>query len=90
MTRIPKFNTENHDVCRGCTLKKYSKNTFPNNNTRAVGILDLVHYDLCRTMSSSSLKGFDYYIIFVDEFSRKTLQQNRPLAPGLALYFSAF
>ena len=72
VTGIPKFNTEHSDGCRGCALGKYSKTTFPSSDSRVSTILDLVHSDLCGPMSFVSLKGFEYYVIFVDDLSRKT------------------
>lgn len=35
-------------------------------------MLELVHFDLCGPMSVPSKAGFLYYVIFVDDFSRKT------------------
>ena len=35
-------------------------------------MLELTHSDLCGPMSSASLTGFEYYINFIDDFSRKT------------------
>ena len=72
VTCLPEFIIEHHDVCRGCALGKYSKTTFPSSDTRAVGILDFVYFDLRGSMSSASLKGFEYYAIFVDDFFKKT------------------
>ena len=36
------------------------------------GILEIIHYDVCGPMSSSSLSGYVYYVSFIDDFSRKT------------------
>ena len=35
-------------------------------------MLELIHSDVCGPMSSTSLSGFEYYITFIDDFSRKT------------------
>ena len=32
----------------------------------------MIHSDLCGPMSSVSLTGFEYYITFIDDFSKKT------------------
>ena len=34
--------------------------------------MELIHSDVCGPMSSTSLSGFEYYITFIDDFSRKT------------------
>ena len=33
---------------------------------------DLINSDLCRPMSSVSLRGYEYYVTFFDDHSRKT------------------
>lgn len=69
---LPEFNTEHHDVCRGCGLGKYTKTPFPSNDNRVVGILDLVHSDVFSPMFHISLSGHEYYVTFIDDYSRKT------------------
>jgi transposase InsO family protein len=60
-----------NEICKGCMLGKSIKEAFPSSDNRAQGILDLVHYDVCCPMSSSSLSGCLYYVIFIDDYSRK-------------------
>jgi hypothetical protein len=55
-----------------CVLGKYTKTNFPRSASRATDILDLIHSDVCGPMSSTSLTGFLYYVIFIDDFSRKS------------------
>ena len=40
--------------------------------SKAKGILEMIHSDVCGPMSSRSLSGYAYYVSFIDEFSRKT------------------
>ena len=49
-----------------------TKKTFPSSKSKAKGILEIIHSDVCGPMSSSSLSGFVYYVSFIDGFSRKT------------------
>ena len=64
---------EKHDgVCKGCAKGKNTKKTFPSSDSKAKGILEIVHFDVCGPMSSSSLSGYVYYVSFSDDFSRKT------------------
>jgi transposase InsO family protein len=72
VTRVPQINIENHDVCRGCALGKFTKASFPSSDTRSTGILDLVHTDVCGPMIQMSLSGCEYYLTFIDDYSRKT------------------
>ena len=67
-----RFSTELIGVCRGCALGKYTKTAFPSSNSRSEGVLELIHSDLCGPMSSASLTGFEHYITFIDDFSKKT------------------
>ena len=72
VTSVPEFNTEHSEVCKGCALGKYVKTTFPSSDSRSTCALDLIHSDLCGSMSTTSLNGYEYYVTFIDDFSRKT------------------
>jgi hypothetical protein len=52
-------------------LGKNINKSFPSSDNRAQGILDLVHFEVCGPMSSPSLNGCLYYVIFIDDYSRK-------------------
>ena len=71
-TGFPDFSIEQYDVCRGCAMGKYAKAPFPASDSRSAGILDLIHSDVSGRMSSPSLSGFEYYVLFIDDYSRKT------------------
>lgn len=45
---------------------------FPSSDTRSKGILDLIHSDVCGPMSITSLNGYEYYLAFIDDLSKKT------------------
>ena len=66
------FSTTQSGVCRGSALGKYTKTAFSSSDNISEEVLELIHSDLCGPMSSTSLTGFDYYITFIDDFSRKT------------------
>ena len=51
---------------------KNTKKTFPSSESKAKGILEIIHSDVCSPMSSSSLSGYVYYVSFIDDYSRKT------------------
>jgi transposase InsO family protein len=71
-TGLPPCNMDHHEVCKGCTLGKYAKTSHPNRDDRAKDILELIHSDVCGPFSFPSLCGFKYYVIFIDDHSRKT------------------
>eukprot|EP00253_Pinus_taeda_P012573 PITA_12573 len=71
-TSVPDFSTDHFDTCRGCAMGKFAKSPFPNNDSRATGILDLIHSDVSGRMSHVSLSGYEYYVLFVDDHSRRT------------------
>ena len=56
----------------GCAKGKNTKKTFPSSESKAKGILEIIHSDVCGPMSSNSLSGYAYYVSFIDDFSRKT------------------
>jgi hypothetical protein len=72
VTGVPEFSTEHQELCKGCALGKYIKTAFPSSDSRATGILDPIHSDVCCPMSSASLTTCLYYVIFIDDFSRKS------------------
>ena len=72
MTGMLDFSTEHHEVCKGCVMGKYTKTSFPSSDSRTEGILDLIHSYICGPMSSPSLSGYEYYVTFIDDHSRKT------------------
>jgi hypothetical protein len=72
VTGIPIFPFEHDSICRGCALGKNTKKDYLHNNIKTNGILDLINYDLCGPMTALSMNGCLYYIIFIDDFSRKT------------------
>ena len=67
-----RFQFRAHELCKGCTLGKYTKTAFPSSDSRAAGILDLIHSDVCGPMSSASLTGSLYYVVFIDDLSQKS------------------
>jgi transposase InsO family protein len=59
-------------VCNGCAQGKNIKNPFPKRDSKAKGVLELTHSDVCGPMPSSSISGYVYYAYFIDDYSRKT------------------
>lgn len=60
-------------LCEGCLLGKHSRKSFPEEaSTRAKKPLELVHSDVCGPINPSSLGKSNYFVLFIDDFSRKT------------------
>jgi hypothetical protein len=68
---MPSISLSKNEICKGCMLGKNIKKAFPSSDNIAHGILDLVHSDVCGPMPSPSLSGCLYYVIFIDDYSRK-------------------
>jgi hypothetical protein len=56
VTGLLEFNTEQHGVCKECTLGKYANVVFPSSEHRSKEILDLVHSDVSTDVSSINFR----------------------------------
>jgi hypothetical protein len=56
---------------KGNTLGEYVKSTFHEKENHASVILERIHTDMCGPFSIASTTKHRYYVIFVDDFSRK-------------------
>jgi transposase InsO family protein len=72
ITGSPKITTERHDPCKGCALGKYVRKPFPFSEHRSKGVLDLIHSNVCGSMSVESVSGSRYFALSFDDYSRKT------------------
>eukprot|EP00253_Pinus_taeda_P030788 PITA_30788 len=70
-TGLPKGTLAQSDQCKGCTLGKFVKDTFHEKDSHATTILERIHTDVCGPFSVASTAKHRYYVIFVDDFSRK-------------------
>lgn len=60
-------------MCEGCLLEKHHRNTFPKESmTRANKSLELTHVDVCGVMKLKSHGKSKYFLLFIDDFSRRT------------------
>jgi Reverse transcriptase (RNA-dependent DNA polymerase)/gag-polypeptide of LTR copia-type/Integrase core domain len=60
--------------CEACIMGKSRRTAMPKKaTTRSTKPLELIHSDLCGPMSTPSIGGFRYFIIFVDDYSRYTV-----------------
>nr|GFA51289.1 retrovirus-related Pol polyprotein from transposon TNT 1-94 [Tanacetum cinerariifolium] len=62
-----------NQMCEGCLFGKHARSSFMKEATsRAKETLQLIHTDLCGPITPSSLDKNHYFILFIDDFSRKT------------------
>ena len=57
---VPEIQAKHDGVYKGCAKGKNTKKTFPNSESKSKGILEIIHFDVCGPMSSSSLSGYVY------------------------------
>ena len=68
---IPELQAKHGGVCKGCAQGKNVKKPFPSSDSKAKGILDIIHSDVCGPMATTSLSGYVYYVSFIDDFHIK-------------------
>ena len=64
------FDLESLDTCESCMRGKMTKNPFNKKGDRTSGLLDLIHSDVCRPISTQARSGYSYFITFIDDHSR--------------------
>ncbi|KAL0356305.1 UNVERIFIED_CONTAM: Retrovirus-related Pol polyprotein from transposon TNT 1-94 [Sesamum radiatum] len=69
---VPKINHPNQ-LCEACLLGKHARKSFPKETlSRATKPLQLVHADVCGPFNPQSFGKSSYFILFIDDFTRKT------------------
>jgi len=66
---VPKF-TDFPSNCSACQYGKPSRKPFQKSTWRSTQKLQLIHIDVAGPLSTPSIKGSRYYILFIDDFSR--------------------
>ena len=66
------MNIDHEGTCNGCAKGKNTKNPFPKSETNTKGTMELIHSYVCGPFPSTSLSGYEYYVTFIDDYSRKT------------------
>ena len=57
-------------VCESCLEGKMTMRSFKAKGHRAKEVLDLVHTDLCGPISTCARGEYEYFITFIDDYSR--------------------
>ena len=78
---VPRFSTLSSLACESCQLGKHTRVSFPQRlNNRAKSPLELVHTNVWGFYRTASTLGFQYFVTFIDDYSRCTwlfLMKNR-------------
>jgi hypothetical protein len=72
VTSLLEIHVQHDGICIGCALGNNVKGSFLSSDNRSKGILDLIHSDVCGPMLVSSLNEYMYYVLFINDHSRKT------------------
>ena len=60
-------------VCERCIFGKQHRETFPVGKSYRVHTpLEIVHSNICGPMQTASIGGCNYFLTFIDDYSRKT------------------
>ncbi|XP_070035165.1 uncharacterized protein [Nicotiana tomentosiformis] len=69
---IPSINHSNQ-LCEACLLEKSARRSFPKEvMSRSTKPLQLVHTDVCGLINPPSFGKSKYFLLFIEDFSRKT------------------
>ncbi|RVX21546.1 Retrovirus-related Pol polyprotein from transposon RE1 [Vitis vinifera] len=75
---VPRFSTLSSLACESCQLGKHTRVSFPKRfNNRAKSPFELVHTDVWGPCRTASTLGFQYFVTFIDDYSRCTCDNAR-------------
>ena len=57
-------------LCKNCQIGKMGKTSFKSKNYQFEEVLEIVHIDLCGPIGIESYSGDNFFILFVDDYSR--------------------
>ena len=72
VTGLLYLKIDHKETCKGCASGKNIKNPFPKSETKTKGTLELILSDVHGTIPSIYLSGYEYYVTFIDDYSRNT------------------
>ena len=67
---LSSLEVEPFPVCESCLEGKMTNRPFKAKGNRAKEVLELVHTDLCGPMNIQARGGYEYFITFIDDYSR--------------------
>jgi len=67
---LPNISILENTICKSCQFCKQARSHFSEKEGSASKPLELVHTDLCGPTRKKSPRGEEYFILFIDDFSR--------------------
>eukprot|EP00253_Pinus_taeda_P029025 PITA_29025 len=67
---LPDIKIPDSTICKSCQFGKQTRTNFPEKEGSASRPLELVHTDVCGPFRTRSPRGEEYFILFIDDFSR--------------------
>ena len=67
---LESFDYESFDACEPCLMGKMTKTPFSRTMERATDLLEIIHSDVCGSMSVDARGGYRYFLTFTDDLSR--------------------
>jgi transposase InsO family protein len=67
---LPNLDFDNK-FCEGCVIGKQTRRQFGKSKYSATRPLELIHTDICGPITPGSYSGKEYFITFIDDYSKK-------------------
>jgi len=67
---LPDIRIPDNTICKSCQFGKQTRTNFLEKEGSASRPLELVHTDVCGPSRKRSPRGEEYFILFIDDFSR--------------------
>lgn len=67
---LPEIRIPDNTICKSCQFGKQTRTNFPKKEGLATRPLELVHTDVCVPSRKRSPQGEEYFIFFIDDFSK--------------------
>ena len=67
---LPNIRIPDNTICKSCQFGKQSRTNFPEKEGSASRPLELVHTDVCGPSRKRSPRGEEYFILFIEDFSK--------------------
>jgi len=67
---LPNITLPENIICKSCQFGKQTRVQFNAKEGSSSKPLELIHTDICGPMRKKSPRGEEYYILFIDDFSR--------------------
>ena len=67
---LPDIKIPENTIFKSCQFGKQTRTNFPEKEGSASRLLELVHTDVCGSSRKMSPRGEEYFILFIDDYSR--------------------